>query len=131
MLQKLPRCWLASPPLCYFYPGSLIFPLAFNHLPVSSSLLPSVFCPKYRLVFRFSLQLVWIEGQRAKMNAIAVFTVSIIFCISCLFAALGVSYLFKEILLQEYTLYRGMRLELVHVLLCCRSDNCKHSTGAL
>lgn len=51
------------------------------------------------------------------MNAIAVFTVSIIFCVSCLFAALGVSYLFKEILMYECCLNRSMHFELLNVVL--------------
>lgn len=51
------------------------------------------------------------------MNAIAVFTVSIIFCVSCLFAALGVSYLLEEILMDEYCLNRSMHFELLNVVL--------------
>lgn len=51
------------------------------------------------------------------MNAIAVFTVSIIFCVSCLFAALGVSYLFKEIVMYKYCLNRSMHFELLNVVL--------------
>lgn len=46
------------------------------------------------------------------MNAIAVFTVSIIFCVSCLFAALGVSSLFK-IAMYEYCLNGSMCVALL------------------
>lgn len=51
------------------------------------------------------------------MNAIAVFTVSIIFCVSCLFAALGVSSLFKEISVYEYCLNGSMCIELLNAVL--------------
>lgn len=44
------------------------------------------------------MQLEGVAGEGVRMNAVAVLAAFVTFCLSCLFAALAVSYSFKETL---------------------------------